>query len=211
MQRSVSSLNVDISTKISDSIADLSAQVQGRVAAIEQQQQQHGARLSEHDTFIAEIRTRVATLEAQQAAATAQVQQLHAAQITSAATLATATQSVERVQQAVSAEVRQRTEAEVDADYAGPPNGTILRLHVREVPVAKTEVERAIRDSWIHDTISSDQWRLEGPAEAHRFVLRFLAFPKTASMHVREALELLKPERPSEPWTEVQVTKDQRA
>ena len=66
-------------------------------------------------------------------------------------------------------------------------------------------------DGWFNGVISDDQWKLEGSDEAHRFTIQFLAFPKTATRHVKEALDLLRPERPDEPWTDIWVTKGSKS
>eukprot|EP00973_Karenia_brevis_P032437 4472946-Karenia_brevis.AAC.1 len=142
------------------------------------------------------------------AAMQGELAQLKADQACSKLTLSAATQRVEQVHQAVSQEVRRHEETEVDGEYNAPPNGTILRLHVNEVPVAIAEVKKVVQEQWLIGIVDSDQWTLEGPAEGHRFVLKFTAFPKTASMHLNKATKILQPERPGDNWTELWIPKD---
>ena len=136
----------------------------------------------------------------------AQVAQLQSNQASASIAAAATNLRVDQVHKVVSAEVQARAEVDVDPEYNRPPNGTLLRLHL-EVRVPKDAVAVAVR-GWIGDHIAEDQWQLEGPDAGHRYVLKFTSFPKSAALQLRKALDVLKPERSSDPWTDVMVTHD---
>eukprot|EP00973_Karenia_brevis_P015019 2049136-Karenia_brevis.AAC.1 len=65
-QKSVSSLNIDISSNITESIADIASKVDSRIGTVERQQHEQGQRIDQHDTSIADIHRRLAAMEAKQ-------------------------------------------------------------------------------------------------------------------------------------------------
>eukprot|EP00973_Karenia_brevis_P073300 10184589-Karenia_brevis.AAC.1 len=207
MQKSMATLNVDLSSNVSETVMDLSAKVEKRVAGVEKHQAVQDARIDSHETTIAQLQQQVGALSSQHMAASEQLRALQAQQTASAAAAIHTTHRMEQMQQAVRAEVQSREESDLDISYKGPPSATILRLHINETPVPKTEVEKAVI-TWFAAVIPRDQWRLEGPEEAKRFTIRFLAFPRSAALHVKEALDLLRPEKADDPWVDLFALKD---
>eukprot|EP00973_Karenia_brevis_P090267 12401726-Karenia_brevis.AAC.1 len=194
------------------SIASVSARVDGlnsevsrahsRIGAMGAELSETRGQLTFQASRVDDVLGQLAALQAQQMRTAGQIKDMQAAQDASTATVAHATQRVEQVRQAVAAEVRNREETDVDPEYNGPPNGTLLRLHVNEEAVPKEAISQAVI-GWLNGFIAEDQWRLDGPAEGQRFVLRFTSFPKTAALQIKKAMDILRPDKPDDPWTDI--------
>ena len=113
---------------------------------------------------------------------------------------------ISTVQTAVAAEIRQQAESAHDPAYSALPNSCLLRLHVQEDVVAKTDVERACR-TWCGDVFNAADWKVEGNAEAKSFVLRFNSLPRAAAVQAKQARDLLRPAARGDAWTDIYVTK----